>query len=639
MALTKVSGSIIKDSVSLSGNVSVGGTLTYQDVTNVDALGIGTFRTGINVSGGQLDVGSNIKIGNAGIITATELDISGDIDVDGHTELDNVNIAGIVTVSSDGINAGILDLKTGNNLRLRFSSGGTAQFRGDTDPIASFDRGSANSTNVKWGYLGADRGIISSISNEFRITASGTTPMTFHANSAERLRITNDGRLGVGIAAPTKLLDIATATSADGIRVKSTGNTYNELSFDANRTSAGAHIGRIISHWNGTAVSYISMDAGSDTTNKDDGMIRFWTAADGNGNYERLRIGSAGQIGLGGANYGTSGQVLTSAGSGSVPTWTTISGTTINGNTDDYIITASGTANTLNGESNLIFTGSRLGINPSGGSITDIPATSHDTVVIGNSSATAGGITLEGSSSSGNLAFQMYKQGGQPCARFMYEYSSNSVRFDSATGGSPGSGEALRMRLHPDGDVEIADGDLIIGTSGHGIDFGATANGGTGTPNEIFDDYEEGSWTPTIEGLSNSPGYHNRGGNYTKIGNRVFLQCHIQISSPKPQFSNQSAAFKISGLPFTGSGIAGGGYFGAHGVCVWQQLQWVGSSYSSYGHNDDTQLSPGIVDGGTRITLQTCGQGIYYVGQMLNRAAHDNYSWNIEFDMSYRTAT
>ena len=38
------------------GNVSVGGTLTYQDVTNVDSLGIGTFRTGINVSGGQLDV-------------------------------------------------------------------------------------------------------------------------------------------------------------------------------------------------------------------------------------------------------------------------------------------------------------------------------------------------------------------------------------------------------------------------------------------------------------------------------------------------------------------------------------------------------------------------------------------------------
>ena len=36
---------------------------------------------------------------------------------------------------------------------------------------------------------------------------------------------------------------------------------------------------------------------------------------------ERMRLGSSGQIGLGGANYGTSGQVITSNGSGSAPTW------------------------------------------------------------------------------------------------------------------------------------------------------------------------------------------------------------------------------------------------------------------------------------------------------------------------------
>ena len=124
-----------------------------------------------------MSTASNFKTGTSNL-HSTGLNIQ-DLDVDGHTELDNVNIAGIVTVSSDGINAGILNLKTGNNLRLRFSSGGTAQFRGDVDPIANFDRGSANSTNVKWGYLGSDRGIISSISNEFRLTASGTTPMTF----------------------------------------------------------------------------------------------------------------------------------------------------------------------------------------------------------------------------------------------------------------------------------------------------------------------------------------------------------------------------------------------------------------------------------------------------------------------------
>jgi len=90
MALTKISGSIIKDSVSLSGNVSIGGTLTYQDVTNVDALGIGTFRTGIKVLAGQIDVGSNIKLGNAGVVTATSFVGSG-------ANLTNLNASNIAS--------------------------------------------------------------------------------------------------------------------------------------------------------------------------------------------------------------------------------------------------------------------------------------------------------------------------------------------------------------------------------------------------------------------------------------------------------------------------------------------------------------------------------------------------------------
>ena len=64
--------------------------------------------------------------------------------------------------------------------------------------------------------------------------------------------------------------------------------------------------------------------AGSDTTNKDDGHLAFYTTPAGSGSFsERLRIGSAGQLGIGGANYGTSGQVLTSQGSGSAIQWAT----------------------------------------------------------------------------------------------------------------------------------------------------------------------------------------------------------------------------------------------------------------------------------------------------------------------------
>jgi hypothetical protein len=38
-------------SMHVGGNLSVGGTLTYEDVTNVDAIGFGTFRKGLNVQG------------------------------------------------------------------------------------------------------------------------------------------------------------------------------------------------------------------------------------------------------------------------------------------------------------------------------------------------------------------------------------------------------------------------------------------------------------------------------------------------------------------------------------------------------------------------------------------------------------
>ena len=52
-----------------NGNVTIGGTLTYEDVTNVDALGIITARAGVNVSGGEFKVGTALTIGSAGVAT------------------------------------------------------------------------------------------------------------------------------------------------------------------------------------------------------------------------------------------------------------------------------------------------------------------------------------------------------------------------------------------------------------------------------------------------------------------------------------------------------------------------------------------------------------------------------------------
>ena len=55
--------------LAVGGNVSVGGTLTYEDVTNVDSVGLITARSGVNISGGEFKVGTAVTVGAAGIST------------------------------------------------------------------------------------------------------------------------------------------------------------------------------------------------------------------------------------------------------------------------------------------------------------------------------------------------------------------------------------------------------------------------------------------------------------------------------------------------------------------------------------------------------------------------------------------
>ena len=101
--VTTFSGGLTGTTANFSGNVTVGGVLTYEDVKNVDSIGIITARSGVDVDD-FLDVGSNIKLGNAGVITATTFKGDGDfveLDVDGHTNLDNVSIAGVTTFTGN----------------------------------------------------------------------------------------------------------------------------------------------------------------------------------------------------------------------------------------------------------------------------------------------------------------------------------------------------------------------------------------------------------------------------------------------------------------------------------------------------------------------------------------------------------
>jgi len=92
-----------------SGNVTIGGTLTYEDVTNIDSVGVVTARAGVNVSGGQLIVGSGLTIGNAGVATFSG---TSDIHLKDNVKL-NVGDSLDLNIYHDGSNSYIQDSGSG----------------------------------------------------------------------------------------------------------------------------------------------------------------------------------------------------------------------------------------------------------------------------------------------------------------------------------------------------------------------------------------------------------------------------------------------------------------------------------------------------------------------------------------------
>ena len=94
--------------------------------------------------------------------------------------------------------------------------------------------------------------------------------------------------------------------------------------------------------------------------------------------------------------------------------------------------------------------------------------------------------------------------------------------------------------------TKLATGNLIIGTSGNGIDFSATP--GTGT-SELFADYEEGTWTPVVTPGSGSLTSYTSSGTYTKVGRVVCLTGTVLIVTA----GTAAGQLNMSGLPFTAS--------------------------------------------------------------------------------------
>ncbi len=112
--------------------------------------------------------------------------------------------------------------------------------------------------------------------------------------------------------------------------------------------------------------------------------------------------------------------------------------------------------------------------------------------------------------------------------------------------------QAAKFSVDTNGDTHVHAGNLKIGTSGKGIDFSATADGGNGTGRaEVLDDYEEGSWSFGLTGPSGNASYATAA-RYTKIGRMVHLHWSDNVARSSVGSSGTlTVNATYTSLPFT----------------------------------------------------------------------------------------
>ena len=119
-----------------------------------------------------------------------------------------------------------------------------------------------------------------------------------------------------------------------------------------------------------------------------------------------------------------------------------------------------------------------------------------------------------------------------------------------------GSGYTIRTTIDSSGNFNVNSGNLVIGTSGKGIDF--STGGAGGASSNILDEYEEGTWTPTLHGFVNAGNVDNA--TYVKIGQVVHIGLNIFQGSNNMEITTGDY---INGLPYAVAHLQGvfiGGY-------------------------------------------------------------------------------
>jgi len=122
----------------------------------------------------------------------------------------------------------------------------------------------------------------------------------------------------------------------------------------------------------------------------------------------------------------------------------------------------------------------------------------------------------------------------------------SEIRVDTISEKTSANGVAIDSVTLKDGGATLTD-NITFSASGKGVHLGVTS----ATASNLLDDYEEGTFTPTLNGTSGGASgvtYTSRLGWYEKIGHNV--QAHIWLNS-NSMSSVPSGNLEVTNLPFT----------------------------------------------------------------------------------------
>jgi len=293
----------------VTGNASIGGTVTYMDVTNVDSVGIITAQVGLQVLANGINV-TGVSTLSGGVNASQGVDATG-LRVTGITTLGQTNITGLSNagVSTLGnatastlVVSGVSTLGAASATLLNVSGVVTAtSFSGSGANLTGVAATSNISTNaiVNSGVttVAAGSAAAPSISptgdTDTGIFFPSADTIAFGEGGSEAARIDSSGRFGIGTTSPGSLLHLA--GNANSAQFDSSTGVY--LTFKHNGTAVG-YIGSANQVYTGGGTGNVAISGG------DGSSIAFATT-----DIERARIDSSGRL-LVGTSTSFSGSLL-----------------------------------------------------------------------------------------------------------------------------------------------------------------------------------------------------------------------------------------------------------------------------------------------------------------------------------------